>query len=172
MLTCWSGHAPTGHYASAPLPPPLRHPTASTSSLSSTVSFPSSSVRGFGQPLPSTHPHLLQHGELTEGIPAIEYAERRKRLMDSLPERSVVILPGARLQYASGGIFYKFRQASDFYYLTGWLEHDAAVILGQSKEQETELCKMIERGQRALTPSHHSICRLEQKRQATAKATR
>jgi intermediate cleaving peptidase 55 len=57
--------------------------------------------------------------------------------MDSLPEGSVVVLPGGRLQYSSGSIFYKFRQISDFFYLTGWLEHDAAVILGQIPSCDT-----------------------------------
>ena len=63
--------------------------------------------------------------------------------MDSLPEHSVVILPGGRLQYSSGSIFYKFRQMSDFFYLTGWLEHDAAVILGQAECQKAIRCAIL-----------------------------
>ena len=50
--------------------------------------------------------------------------------MDSLPEGSIVVLPGNRLQYSSGSIFYKFRQNTDFFYLTGWDEQDSAIILG------------------------------------------
>jgi len=116
-------------FSSAPLPSPLRHPpTSSTSSASSSSS--SLSPTAFGQPLPATHPHLLQQGQLTIGIPYSEYEARRSSLMDSLPDGSVVVLAGGRLQYSSQSIFYKFRQLSDFIYLTGWLEQDAAVVLG------------------------------------------
>jgi intermediate cleaving peptidase 55 len=49
--------------------------------------------------------------------------------MDGLPSNSVVISVAAPIKYMSGNIFYKFRQASDFWYLTGFEEPDAAVIL-------------------------------------------
>lgn len=49
--------------------------------------------------------------------------------MDSLPSDSLVVLVAAPIKYMSGNIFYKFRQASDFWYLTGFEEPDAAVIL-------------------------------------------
>ena len=102
----------------------------------------------FGQPLPSTHPHLLQAGELTPGIQSSEYEARRRRLMSPLPAGAVVISCGARVQYMSQSILsallysvccfssscipafsYKFRQATDFFYLTGFDEPDAAVVL-------------------------------------------
>ena len=44
-----------------------------------------------GQPLAETHPHLIAPQELTPGIPKTEYEERRTRLMDSLPEGSLVV---------------------------------------------------------------------------------
>lgn len=83
----------------------------------------------YGQPLFPSHPHLLRPHELTPGIPLEEYELRRKELMDSLPSDSVVISVAAPIKYMSGNIFYKFRQASDFWYLTGFEEPDAAVIL-------------------------------------------
>lgn len=52
--------------------------------------------------------------------------------MEQLPDGAVVVLPGGRLQYSSQSIFHKFRQLSDFFYLTGWLEPDAAAILEKS----------------------------------------
>lgn len=92
----------------------------------------------YGQPLPSTHPHLLEAGELTPGIQSSEYEARRKKLMAPLPAGTVVISCGARMQYMSQSILlalfcclcctlslrlpafsYKFRQATDFFYLTG-----------------------------------------------------
>ncbi|KAG9317064.1 peptidase M24 [Chiua virens] len=83
----------------------------------------------YGQPLFQSHPHLLRPHELTPGIPVEEYERRRRQLMDSLPDDSVVVSVAAPIKYMSGNIFYKFRQASDFWYLTGFEEPDAAVIL-------------------------------------------
>lgn len=45
----------------------------------------------YGQPLAKTHAHLIAPGELTPGIPKIEYEERRKKLMDNLPQGSLVV---------------------------------------------------------------------------------
>lgn len=61
-------------------------------------------VPGYSQPLPSTHPHYMGEGELTVGITAREYEERRKALMDGLEEGAVVIIAGGRLKYLSGQI--------------------------------------------------------------------
>ncbi|KAI6035635.1 peptidase M24 [Pisolithus orientalis] len=87
----------------------------------------------YGQPLFPSHPHLLKPHELTPGIPADEYECRRRTLMDSLPSDSLVVLVAAPIKYMSGTpepqSSYKFRQASDFWYLTGFEEPDAAVIL-------------------------------------------
>jgi len=52
---------------------------------------------------------------LTPGIPATEYEQRRKMLMDRLPEKSAVVLMGGRTKYMSRNIFYKFRQESNFW---------------------------------------------------------
>lgn len=110
-------------------------------------------ARAYGQPLPRSHPHLFgSEGELTPGIPATEYEQRRCRLMDRLPDNAIAVCVGARLQYMSQSILcvepfrlihvlkspfivfvashsFPFRQATDFAYLTGFLEPDAAVVL-------------------------------------------
>ncbi|KAF9268397.1 peptidase M24 [Marasmius fiardii PR-910] len=83
----------------------------------------------FGQPVSQTHPHLVRPNELTPGIPAEEYESRRKKLMDGLPENSVVVSVSGTVKFMSGQIFYDFRQASDFWYLTGFQEPDSAAIL-------------------------------------------
>ncbi|WFD23757.1 intermediate cleaving peptidase 55 [Malassezia equina] len=49
--------------------------------------------------------------------------------MDRLPEKSTVVLMGGRTKYMSRNIFYKFRQESNFWYLTGMQEPDAALVL-------------------------------------------
>lgn len=47
-----------------------------------------------GQPLHASHPDLIYSKHLTAGIPASEYEDRRKRLMESLGEGAVVICMG------------------------------------------------------------------------------
>ncbi|WRT65859.1 uncharacterized protein IL334_002810 [Kwoniella shivajii] len=83
----------------------------------------------YGQPHPSSHPHLVKSTELTPGIPAEEYESRRKKLMDSLGEGSKVICMGGTVRLMSQSIFYRFRQSTDFYYLTGFNEPDSTLIL-------------------------------------------
>ncbi|KAH9843656.1 peptidase M24 [Rhodofomes roseus] len=82
----------------------------------------------YGQPLDPSHPHLLKNGELTPGITSQEYETRRRALMDSLPPHSAVICAAAQVKYMSGRA-YKFRQDSDFWYLTGFEEPGAAFIM-------------------------------------------
>ncbi|KAE8192884.1 hypothetical protein CF328_g5217 [Tilletia controversa] len=67
--------------------------------------------------------------ELTPGITAAEYETRRRRLMERLPEGSVVVAMSGRAKSMSGNIFYRFRQETNFWYLTGFQEPDAALIL-------------------------------------------
>nr|ODN93281.1 farnesyl-diphosphate farnesyltransferase [Cryptococcus depauperatus CBS 7841] len=83
----------------------------------------------FGQPHASTHPHLVHPGDLTPGVPAKEYEHRRRQLMEELGDGAKVICMGGTVRLMSQSIFYRFRQATDFYYLTGFHEPDATVIL-------------------------------------------
>ncbi|KAI9466605.1 peptidase M24 [Lactarius psammicola] len=82
----------------------------------------------FGQPTLKSHPHLVKPGELTPGIPASEYERRRRQLVEGLPHGSLVVCVAGQVKYMSAGN-YKFRQASDFWYLTGFEEPDSALIL-------------------------------------------
>ncbi len=54
-----------------------------------------------GQPLARSHAHLVRPGELTPGITAAEYEDRRRRLMDSLPAGSVVVCMGGTVRLVS-----------------------------------------------------------------------
>ncbi|KAK3333774.1 peptidase M24, structural domain-containing protein [Cercophora scortea] len=83
----------------------------------------------FGQPVHETHPHILKAGEITPGITAQEYADRRAQLAFSLPENGVAVLAAADLKYRSGAVFYAHRQESNFLYLTGFLEQDALAVI-------------------------------------------
>jgi Xaa-Pro aminopeptidase len=57
------------------------------------------------------------------------FAERRRRFLESLGEGSIALLLGARLQVRSEDTHYRFRQDSDFHYLTGFDHPNAAALL-------------------------------------------
>lgn len=85
----------------------------------------------FGQPVHETHPHLLAPGELTPGITAQEYADRRSRLAAQLPDKAIAIVAAADTVFRSGSVFYKFHQDPDFLYLTGFTEPEALAVIGK-----------------------------------------
>ncbi|KYK55086.1 xaa-pro dipeptidase app [Drechmeria coniospora] len=83
----------------------------------------------FGQPVHETHPHILKPGELTPGITAQEYADRRAALADSMAEGGIAVLNAASLAYKSGAVFHPYRQESNFLWLTGWSEGDVVAVI-------------------------------------------
>ncbi|KAL6882768.1 peptidase M24, structural domain-containing protein [Trichoderma longibrachiatum] len=113
------------------------------STLSSYISSPrrcyssvvSAADLQFGQPVHETHPHILKAGEITPGISAQEYADRRAALAHALPAGSIAILHAAPLQYKSGAVFHPYRQETNFLYLTGWDEPDAVAVIEKTGPQ-------------------------------------
>ncbi|TQN72939.1 Intermediate cleaving peptidase 55 [Colletotrichum shisoi] len=89
----------------------------------------------FGQPVHETHPHILKAGEITPGITAQEYWERRARLAEKLPDNGVAVLAAADLQYRSGAVFFPYRQESNFLYLTGWNEGDSVAVIQKTGKE-------------------------------------
>lgn len=85
----------------------------------------------FGQPVHETHPHLLQPGELTPGITAQEYADRRTKLAAKLPDKAIAIVAASDIQFRTGSVFYEFHQDPDFLYLTGFNEPEALAVIGK-----------------------------------------
>ena len=73
----------------------------------------------FGQPLHETHPHIIDAGDLTPGISALEYHHRRAALAKKLPANSIAVLAAADIKTRSGAVFYEFHQDTQFKYLTG-----------------------------------------------------
>lgn len=94
-------------------------------------------MRNFGQPVAITHPHLLDNGQLTPGITAAEYGDRRERLVGRIIDTQffksdndhVIIVPGANQKYMTKNIPYKFKQNTDLHYFTGFLEPDSCLVL-------------------------------------------
>jgi Xaa-Pro aminopeptidase len=63
-----------------------------------------------------------------------EFARRRKTLMRMVGEDGIAILPSAPVRVRSRDVEYRFRQDSDFYYLTGFAEPDAVAVLAPGRE--------------------------------------
>lgn len=59
--------------------------------------------------------------------------------MQSLPSGSKVITAGYSTRYMTNNIFYPFHQNTDFWYLSGFNEPDAAMILGKTSVKSTSL---------------------------------
>jgi Xaa-Pro aminopeptidase len=80
-----------------------------------------------------------------------EYAKRRQALMQSLGSSSIIILPSAKEVARNNDATFPFRQSSDFYYLTGFEEPNAVLVLlpkrkegeylifNQVRDRETEI---------------------------------
>ena len=58
-----------------------------------------------------------------------EYRLRRQALASRLPENSIAIIPAASEVLRNGDSHFRFRQDSDFYYLTGFNEADALLLI-------------------------------------------
>ncbi|XP_035893468.1 xaa-Pro aminopeptidase 3 [Anopheles stephensi] len=93
----------------------------------------------FGQPVHSTHPHLVRPGEVLAGIPLQEVKTRRHTLLHTLRDHAavqtgaatnhIVVIPSACKKYMSNKIPYVFRQNTDFLYLSGCQEPDSVLVL-------------------------------------------
>lgn len=62
-----------------------------------------------------------------------EFAHRRKQLMRMVGNDGIVILPSAPVRKRSRDVEYRFRQDSDFYYLTGFAEPESVVVLAPGR---------------------------------------
>ena len=58
------------------------------------------------------------------------YEERRSRLKALMPEKSLAIISAAHEVIRNRDAEYPFRQSSDFWYLTGFTEPDAVLVIG------------------------------------------
>jgi Xaa-Pro aminopeptidase len=63
-----------------------------------------------------------------------EFARRRKNLMQMVGEGGIAILPAAPIRTRSRDVEYRFRQDSDFYYLTGFAEPDAVAVIAPGRD--------------------------------------
>lgn len=100
---------------------------------------PKLAVPNLGQPTHETRRHLIpEPGNLTPGISALEYYERRLKLAAQLPANSAAILVGNGIQHSSGSVFYDFQPDTDMFYLTGWREPNSVAVIEKVAETGTD----------------------------------
>ena len=63
-----------------------------------------------------------------------EYARRRRQLMELMSPNSIAIIPSAPVTVRNRDVEHPFRQDSDFYYLSGFAEEHAVVVLLPGRE--------------------------------------
>ncbi|MCB1701432.1 MAG: Xaa-Pro aminopeptidase [Halioglobus sp.] len=66
-------------------------------------------------------------------ISKAEFARRRKNLMALMEPNSIAVIPSAREQLRNRDTEYPFRQDSDFYYLSGFTEPEAVLVLAPGR---------------------------------------
>ncbi|MGI9346262.1 MAG: aminopeptidase P N-terminal domain-containing protein [Gammaproteobacteria bacterium] len=66
-------------------------------------------------------------------------AQRRRRVLESLPPASLALIPAAQLAQRSADTYFPFRQNSDFYYLTDFTEPDALLVLSSGLDAPDEV---------------------------------
>lgn len=68
-------------------------------------------------------------------LPATEFARRRQALMNMMGPGSIAILPAAPHHRRNRDTEYRYRQDSDFYYLSGFAEPEAVICLIPGRPQ-------------------------------------
>lgn len=63
-----------------------------------------------------------------------EFARRRKNLMEQIGNNSIAILPAAPVQPRNRDVDFPYRQDSDFFYLSGFAEPEAVMVLLPGRE--------------------------------------
>ncbi len=76
-------------------------------------------------------------------IKTAEYIRRRKQLMKTSGKHSITVLSSRPELLRNGDVFHYYRQDSDFYYLSGFNEPDAVMVLipGRGGEQQILFCR-------------------------------
>jgi len=63
-----------------------------------------------------------------------EFQRRRRQLMKMIGDDGIAVLPSAPVRSRSRDVEYRFRQDSDFYYLTGFGEPNAVAVLAPGRD--------------------------------------
>ncbi|MEH6344526.1 MAG: Xaa-Pro aminopeptidase [Bermanella sp.] len=69
----------------------------------------------------------------------LNFAEQRQVLLQNMANNSVAIIPSAQLQVRNRDAEFPFRQDSDFFYLTGFTEDNAVLVLVKKDDKTQSL---------------------------------
>lgn len=82
-------------------------------------------------------------------VTTAEYKKRRNTLMGMMAPGSIAVIPGATQQRRNRDIQYLFRQDSDFFYLTGFVEPETLLVLAPGREHGEEILFCADRDSHA-----------------------
>jgi len=80
-----------------------------------------------------------------------EFKNRRKRLMDMIGSDSIAILPTASISIRNRDVEFPFRPDSDFFYLTGYPEPEAVLVLIPDRQEGESILFCRERDEKMET---------------------
>jgi len=82
-----------------------------------------------------------------KGITKQEFARRRKALMEQMESNSIAIVPAATEKVRNRDAAFAYRQDSDFYYLSGFDEPEAVLVLipGRAQAEYVLFCRERDR---------------------------
>ena len=69
-----------------------------------------------------------------KSVPSAEFAQRRQRLMETMGQGAIALIPAAPERTRNRDTHYPYRQDSDFYYLSGFPEPEALMVLMPGSE--------------------------------------
>lgn len=86
-----------------------------------------------------------------------EFKKRRKQLMRRMKKGSIALLPSSKVQVRNKDVEYPYRQNSDFYYLTGFNEAEALLVLipGRAEGEFVLFCREFDE-EKAVWTGHHA----------------
>lgn len=112
----------------------------------------------YGQATASSHPELMQAGDVTPGLTQAEYQQRRHALKKILTHsaatiptarRHVVAMVSAKQLFSAPEVPCEFRQCADFRYLSGFLEAKSVLLLEWDKTDESARTTLFVSGRSA-----------------------
>ena len=63
------------------------------------------------------------------------YKKRRQELINQIGENDIVIVATETVKSRNGDVDYQFRPDSDFYYLSGFIEPEAVLVISPNRSQ-------------------------------------
>jgi len=95
----------------------------------------------------------IARGATQQGVAVACYAKRRARLLEAM-NRGIAIIPTAREVARNADTHYSYRHDSNFYYLTGFTEPEAVLVLVAGEEDKSILFCREKNPEREIWDGH------------------